>query len=105
MTKTNLEQIGIEPTPGPWGYSPTAGNHDFAVYSEAGGRGDVALVRDFNEANAKLIAHAWLIPQMVAQIREAMEGCGCQDGWAKANNRRECGSCESGRALLADIEL
>lgn len=44
-------------TPGPWTHNATAGDHDFAVYPEATGR-DVALVRDFNEANARLIAAA-----------------------------------------------
>ncbi len=52
------------PTPGPWIYRNTAGNHDFAVYQESTGR-DVALVRDFNEANARLIAAA---PEMYAQL-------------------------------------
>lgn len=42
-------------TPGPWIYHATAGDHDFSVYPESDGR-DVALVRDFNEANARLIA-------------------------------------------------
>ncbi len=44
-------------TPGPWTYKATAGNHDFAVYPEEAGR-DVALVREFHEANARLIAAA-----------------------------------------------
>lgn len=44
-------------TPGNWTYQPTAGKHDFSVYSEATGR-TIALVRDFDEANARLIAAA-----------------------------------------------
>jgi hypothetical protein len=54
-------------TPGPWTYHATAGNHDFSVYPEATGR-DVALVRDFNEANARLIAAA---PDLLAALANA----------------------------------
>lgn len=53
-------------TPGPWMYQATAGNHDFLVYPESTGR-DVALVRDFNEANARLIAAA---PELLTALRE-----------------------------------
>lgn len=46
-------------TPGPWTHKATAGNHDFIIYSEAEDSGrDIALVRDFDEANARLIAAA-----------------------------------------------
>jgi hypothetical protein len=58
-----------EHTPGPWMYRATAGDHDFAVYPEATGR-DVALVRDFNEANARLIAAA---PEMQALLTWAVD--------------------------------
>ena len=44
-------------TPGEWAYQGLAGKHDFAIYPVATGR-DIALVRDFNEANARLIAAA-----------------------------------------------
>lgn len=44
-------------TPGPWTYHATAGNHDFEVYPEATGK-TVALVLNFDEANAALIATA-----------------------------------------------
>lgn len=47
----------MQHTPGPWLHQPTAGNHDFLVYDEKTGR-DVALVRDFDKANARLIAAA-----------------------------------------------
>lgn len=53
-------------TPGPWTYKATAGDHDFSVYPESTGR-DVALVRDFNEANARLIAAA---PELLEAARE-----------------------------------
>ncbi len=57
--KRALESDHAPTTPGPWTYQPTAGNHDFIVYSEgAPSRSDVALVRDFHEANARLIAAA-----------------------------------------------
>ena len=49
--------MSAQHTPGPWLSKATAGNHDFAIYPEATGR-DVALVRDFHEANACLIAAA-----------------------------------------------
>ena len=49
----------MEATKRPWVYKATAGNHDFSVYSETEpARKDVALVRDFNEANARLIVTA-----------------------------------------------
>lgn len=54
-------------TPGPWTHKATAGDHDFLIYPEATGR-DVALVRDFNEANARLIAAA---PDMLEALRQA----------------------------------
>ena len=44
----------MEHTPGPWNYQATAGNHDYVIYGEDGK--DLALVRDFHEANARLIA-------------------------------------------------
>ena len=57
-------------TPGPWIYKGTAGQHDYAVYAEATGR-DVALVRDFDEANARLIAAA---PDLLAACSYALTG-------------------------------
>lgn len=56
-------------TPGPWMYKATAGHHDFAVYPEATGR-DVALVRDADEANARLIAAA---PELLAAVRRFLD--------------------------------
>ncbi len=56
-------------TPGPWSYQATAGNHDFAVYPESTGR-DIALVRDFNEPNARLIASA---PELLEALELALE--------------------------------
>jgi len=53
-----------EHTPGPWNYQATAGHHDFLVYRELTGR-DVALVRDFDEGNAQLIAAA---PDLLAAL-------------------------------------
>ena len=63
----------LKHTPGPWAYGATAGNHDFAVYSESEGTGrDIALVRDFDEANAKLIAAA---PEMLDRLSRLVESC------------------------------
>lgn len=59
------DHMAAKHTPGPWDYAPTAGNHDFSIYAAETGRRDIALVRDFNEANARLIASA---PEM----REAL---------------------------------
>jgi N-acetylglucosamine-6-phosphate deacetylase len=56
-------------TPGPWMYKATAGHHDFAIYPEATGR-DLALVRDFDEANARLIAAA---PELLGALRAVVE--------------------------------
>lgn len=55
-------------TLGPWQYQPTAGNHDFLIYSESDGR-DIALVRDSNEANARLIAAA---PELLNALETLM---------------------------------
>lgn len=63
----SVGEESVEHTPGPWTYQATAGNHDFAIYPESTGR-DVALVRDFNEANARLIAVA---PTMLEVLQEA----------------------------------
>ena len=57
----------ITHTAGPWNSQATAGNHDYAIYSESEGK-DLALVRDFHEANARLIAAA---PELLA----ALEAC------------------------------
>lgn len=54
-------------TPGPWRYQPSAGNHDYLVYAEATGR-DVAIVRDFNEADARLIAAAPALRDKLAAV-------------------------------------
>lgn len=51
-------------TPGPRTYSETAGDHDFLIYPESGGP-DVALVRDFDKHNARLIAAA---PELLAAL-------------------------------------
>lgn len=56
-------------TPGPWMYQATAGDHDFLIYPESTGR-DVALVRDFNEANACLIAAA---PEMYEALQDLVK--------------------------------
>jgi hypothetical protein len=52
-----------------WNYQPLAGKHDFAVYNEETG-GDVALVRNFDEPNARLIAAA---PDLLAAAQAAVE--------------------------------
>jgi hypothetical protein len=80
-------------TPGPWTYQPTAGNHDFAAYPEATGR-DVALVRDFNEANARLIAAA---PELLGALRlfVALDPR-CHRGVTQCG---ECAACLGARAL------
>ena len=54
-------------TPGPWQCQPTAGNHDFLIYNESNGK-DIALVRDFNEPNARLIAAA---PELLQWLEAA----------------------------------
>lgn len=55
-------------TPGPWTYQATAGDHDYVVYSESTGR-TVALVRDFNPANAALMAAA---PELLEVLKKAV---------------------------------
>ena len=60
-------------TPGPWASSPTAGNHDTAIYSETDGTGrDLALVRDASEgegqANARVMTAG---PEMLAALKRA----------------------------------
>lgn len=61
-----------------WTYQATAGNHDFAVYEESTGR-DVALVRDFNEGHARLIAAA---PELLATLQRlvALNNCNYDRG-------------------------
>jgi len=58
----------MQHTLGPWLYQPTAGNHAFLVYDEKTGR-DLTLVRDFNEANARLIAAA---PDLLAALKDLL---------------------------------
>lgn len=55
-------------TPGPWQSQPTAGHNihgQTAIYSEADGAKDIAIVYD-GEANAQLIASA---PELVEALR------------------------------------
>ena len=59
-------------TPGPWMHVPSGGNHDYLVYPEATGR-DVAIVRDFSEANARLIAAA---PEMLEALKVVLIALG-----------------------------
>lgn len=54
-------------TAGNWSYKATAGNHDFAIYPEETGK-DIALVRDFNEANAQVIA---ALPKLLDALEQA----------------------------------
>jgi hypothetical protein len=65
-TAKHFVRLDAGPTPGPWHYTATAGEHDFAVYPESTGR-DVALIRDFHEPNARLIAAA---PDLLEALRE-----------------------------------
>lgn len=84
-------------TPAPWTYQPTAGNHDFSVYSEATGR-TVALVRDFDEANARLIAAAPEMAAELAALKHDLEAADL-DGWSPW--KQHLGEI---RALLARID-
>lgn len=59
-------------TPGPWWFHLLAGNHDYAIYCEATGH-DIALVRDANEANARLIAAA---PELLAAAEALSDSIG-----------------------------
>jgi hypothetical protein len=83
----------VQHTPGPWAYQATAGNHDFAIYPEATGR-DLALVRDFNEANARLIAAA---PDLLAALRALLAVYDVELGGIGHREAREA------RALLTRI--
>jgi len=65
-------------TPGPWAFQALAGHHDFAVYDQETGR-DIALVRNFNEPNAALIAAA---PELLAIAIRASETNGTLLGQA-----------------------
>jgi len=56
-------------TPGPWYCKPTAGDHDFLIYPEGPGNA-IAIVRDFDEANARLIAAA---PELLAACEVAQD--------------------------------
>lgn len=86
-------------TPGPWTHKATAGDHDFAVYPEATGR-DVALVRDFNEANARLIAAA---PEMLEALQQLYEHCSMvHKHWGDGSNQREADAAiKAGLAAIA----
>ncbi len=93
-------------TPGPWAYSPYAGQHDYGVYAEATGR-DVALVRDFDEANARLIAAAPEMYGLVANLSASLEAL-ANGEWDDADDgdkeRHMRDLAEDARALLAQIE-
>lgn len=80
-------------TPGPWTYHATAGEHDFIVYPDdptARERRDVALVRDFHEANARLIAKA---PEMLEVLRSFVD-----------TSIFAVPDYDTARALIAEIE-
>lgn len=68
-------------TPGPWGYQPSGGHHDFLIYAEADTRGrDLALVRDFDEANARLIAAAPDLLAALGRLADRVEQIELADG-------------------------
>jgi hypothetical protein len=86
-------------TPGPWTHKATAGDHDFAVYPEATGR-DLALVRDFNEANARLIAAA---PEMLEALRDMLADLDMH-GIALLGLDRGPGAMDKARAAIAKAQ-
>ncbi len=80
-------------TPAPWLYQPSAGDHDYMIYEEQTGK-DVALVRNFNEANARLIAAA---PELLAacQALISVEPGGDIDSLIENNIRPAIAKAES----------
>lgn len=83
-------------TPGPWTFKATAGDHDFSVYPESTGR-DVALVRDFNEANARLIAAA---PALYEALRDVLRIARAASNGIPGNRVR----IERAIAVLRDVD-
>ena len=63
-------------TAGQWTYQASAGHHDFLVYSETDGK-DLALVRNFHEANARLISTA---PDLLTALQDLVERCDGAEG-------------------------
>ena len=57
-------------TPGPWMYQASAGGHDWLIYSENPDGKDIAIVRQFHEANAALIA---AVPELLALVLDALD--------------------------------
>ena len=62
-----------------WYFKPTADDHEFLICRDDNGQ-DVALVRDFNERNAKLIAAA-------PDLLEALAGI-CDNEHANISDKR-----------------
>jgi hypothetical protein len=85
------------PTPGPWLYQPSAGHHDYLIYAEATGR-DVALVRDFNEANATLIAQAPVLRELLDDFVRMATSYGLRIENQKGDR------LAAARAVLAEID-
>lgn len=87
MTRNESNDAKVQHTPGPWAHSALAGDHEFAVYAEATGR-DIALVRDFDEANARLIAAA---PELLAACNRMLDASASTDAseWAEAVEQME----------------
>ena len=94
----NTTETKAQHTPGPWTHKATAGNHDFSIYPESTGR-DVALVRDYNESNARLIAAA---PELLEALKECItyEGAMAEKSHAYAM-RRLASITEIARAAIA----
>lgn len=63
----NVTDIVPKHTPGPWELQILAGGHEFDIYGQSGE--SLALVREANESNARLIAAA---PDLLDALRDCV---------------------------------
>jgi len=80
-------------TPGPWHYQSSAGDHDYLVYDEDNGK-DIAIVRNFDVANARLVAAA-------PELLEACETLANYVADLEGGNGRTFGIVTKARAAIA----
>lgn len=86
-------------TAGPWHFQPSAGDHDYLIYELRTGK-DIAIVRNFHEGNARLIAAAPDGYDLALSMRNA-----CEERLSELNSEMSHGRQGAGDDELDDLQV